>query len=90
LPQLSCGETGDLLFTAGFGEVDTTFLHAIQERADEMGQAERFRHRRIQFTGRLLEEIEVVVREDDRLQLVRRSRRSFLCRWHEIHEDSSD
>jgi hypothetical protein len=86
LPQLLRGETGDLFFTAGFGEVDPTFFHAIQDRADQVWQAERLRHGGVEFTGSLLEVIEVVARKDDRLQLVRRSRAPFLCRWHEVHE----
>ena len=77
MPQWPCGETGDLLFTAGFGEVDTTFFHTIQQRADEMGQAERLRHAGVHFPGDLLEVVEVMFGKDDRLQLVRRSRQSF-------------
>ena len=83
------GQSGNLFFTARVGEVDTALFDAIDQRSDQMRQAERFRHVGVQFSGDLPEEVEVPVGEHERLELVP-SGRSLLSRWHGVHSDSSD
>jgi hypothetical protein len=83
---MSCDQTGDFFFTAGIGKVNAALFNTVENRADQVRQPERLRHCRVQFAGNLPEIIEVMTRKDDRLHLVRRSRRSsFLYRWHHVH-----
>jgi len=47
--QPPCGQTGNVFFTARAGEVDAALFHAIDDRADQVRQAERRRHVRVHF-----------------------------------------
>jgi hypothetical protein len=72
--QGPCSKTGNLFFAASVSEVDPALFDAIQDCADQMGQAEGRRHGRIHLMGDLPEVVEMLSGEDDRLQLVRRCR----------------
>jgi hypothetical protein len=61
-------------------------FNAIEDRADQVGQAERGRHVRIHPAGNLPEIVEVFPGEGDRLQRIRRCGSSFLIWWHEAHQ----
>jgi len=89
LAQSPCGKTGDVFFTAGIGEVDPALFHAIQDRADEVGETYRCRHVGIELPDDPPEIVEVMVGKRQRLQLVRRFQVSVLGRWHEMHLESS-
>jgi hypothetical protein len=90
LAQSSCGQTGDVFFTAGIGEVDSALLYTIEDRADQVGETYRCRHVGIQFPGDPPEVIEVPVRKRQCFQLVGGVRTSILGRWHQMHLESSD
>lgn len=85
LAQSSCGQTGDVLFTAGIGQVNSALFHAIQDRADQVGEADRCRHVGVELSDELPEVVEVSVGKRQRLQLVCRVQASILGRWHQMH-----
>ncbi|HUP59128.1 MAG TPA: hypothetical protein VNA69_01775 [Thermoanaerobaculia bacterium] len=87
--QPSGGQSGNVFFTGGFGEVDAALLHAIDDPADQVRQAEGLRHIRVDFPGQLAQVVEVLFREGDRFQFTVSGRPCFLDRRHEMHHDRS-
>jgi len=61
---------GNLFLAAGVREVDPALLDTIQDRADQMRQAERRRHVGIELESGLSEVVEMFVRQDEGFQLV--------------------
>jgi len=80
---------GNLFFAAGVGEVDTALLHAVEDGADQMRQAERRRHVGVELERSLPEVIDVSRRQAEGLQLVQRAASSCLCRWNQVHSDTA-
>jgi hypothetical protein len=68
--QPSRSQTGDIFFTARDREVDSALLHAIDDHADQVRQAERRRHVRVHFSRQLVQVIQMFSGEDERFQLV--------------------
>jgi hypothetical protein len=50
-----------------------------------MRHAERRRHQGIHVMGKLPEVVEMLSRQSNRFQLVRRTFPAFHDRWHEVH-----
>jgi len=61
--------------------------HTVDDRADQVRQAEGLRHVGIHRPGNLPEVVEVLVGEKQRLQLAGFA--SFANRGHQMHADSS-
>jgi len=60
-------------------------FHAIQDRADQVGKADRCRHVGVELPDDPAEIVEMTVGKRQRLQLISRFQVSFLGRWHEFH-----
>jgi hypothetical protein len=78
---------GDFFFTACISEVNAALLHAVDDRADQVRQAEGLGHVRVHLSRNLPEVIEVLFGEKKGFQLA--GRQSFADRWHQVHADSS-
>jgi hypothetical protein len=72
LAQSPCGQAGNVFFTAGIGQVDPALFNAIQDRADQMGEADRCRHVGVELPDDPAEIVQMTVGKRQRLQLVSR------------------
>jgi hypothetical protein len=64
-------------------------FHAIQNRADQMGETDRCRHVGVELSDDPSEIVEMTIRKRERFQLIGRIQASVLDRGHEMHLESS-
>jgi hypothetical protein len=60
-------------------------FHAIQDRADQVGEADRCRHVGVELPDDPAEIVEMMVGKRQRLQLASHFQVSCLGLWHEFH-----
>ena len=85
LAQFSCNQTGDVFLTAGIGQVDPALFDTVQNRANQVGEADRCRHVRVELSDDPSQIVQMAVGQRQRFQLIDCIAAVLRGRGHEVH-----